>query len=261
MIKLLEERATPNAIASLRQIAETFPDFPSVRYSLVAAEASALRVQWAATPWSQLADLSEATSARLIRSAGGLLDVIVSALKEVQKRLTGAVPESHLLWNTGPKKTPKSEEEATGYLHNRLNDLLVTQRVIVNSEVEVRRTHRTGRPRQVDLQVDAVVDGVRLTVPIEVKGSWHKDVETALDDQLVDDYMADIGPHGIYLVLWPDLASWSDGGSRRQRAARVDPEVVMGRLEDNARTLGELGLDVRVVGLDLAYTQPTATSC
>jgi len=257
LVTILEGRATPDAIASLRGIAETFPGFPSLRYSLVSAEASALRSQWTATPWSHLAALTEATSARLVRSAGDLLDLVISALDEVQQRLTGAVPESHLLWNTD-SMTPKLEEEATGYLRNRLHDILVTRRVIVNSEVEVRRAHRTGRPRQVDLQVDAVVDAMRLTVPIEVKGSWHKDVETALESQLVDDYMADIGPHGIYLVLWPDLVSWSVGGSRRKRAARVNRDEVMCRLEAAARTLGERGLDVRVFGLDLAYAQSTA---
>lgn len=258
LVKILEERATPDAIATLRHIVDTFPDPPSLRYSLVAAEASALWSQWTATPWSQLAALTEATSARLVRSVGDLLDAVVAALDEVQQRLTGAVPESHLLWNTD-SMTPKSEEEAIGYLRNRFHDLLVTRRVIVNSEVEVRRTNPTGRPRQVDLQVDAVVDGLRLTVPIEVKGSWHEDVETALDAQLVDDYMADIGPHGIYLVLWPDLVSWSGQESRRKRAARVNRDEVMGRLEGDARTLGERGLDVRVFGLDLAYAQSTAT--
>ncbi|MGB3409925.1 MAG: hypothetical protein WBA45_01905 [Microthrixaceae bacterium] len=256
LVTTLEERATPGAIAALRHIADAFPDFPSLRYSLATAEASALRSQWTSTPWSQLAALSEVTSARLVRSGGDLLDAVVAALNEVQQRLTGAVPESHLLWNTDSMR-PKTEEEATGYLHNRLHDLLVTRHVIVNSEVEVRRTHRTGRPRQVDLQVDTVVDGLRVTVPIEVKGSWHKDVETALDAQLVDEYMQDIGPHGIYLVLWPDLTSWSVGDSRRQRAARLDRDEVMSRLEADARTSDVHGLDVRVVGLDLAYAQST----
>lgn len=258
LVKTLEERATSEAIDALRRIADSFPDFPSLRYSLVAAEASALRSRWTATPWSQLAALAEASSARLVRSPGELLDAVIAALDEVQQRLTGAAPESHLLWNTDSMK-PKSEEEATGYLRNRLHDLLVTRHVIVNSEVEVRRTHPTGRPRQVDLQVDAVVDGRRITAPIEVKGSWHKNLETALDAQLVDEYMNDIGQHGIYLVLWPDLESWSGEDPRRQRATRLDRDLVTRQLEAAARTYEDHGLDVRVVRLDLDYVQPAST--
>jgi hypothetical protein len=47
-----------------------------------------------------------------------------------------------------------------------------------------------------------------ISLVIEVKGAWHKDLCDALRPQLVDRYMHDIATqYGIYLVAWPDLDS------------------------------------------------------
>lgn len=181
--------------------------------------------------------------------------MVEEALGAIQGRLTGATPESHLLWNTD-SMIPKGEDEMSDYLANRLQDQLVGRDVVVNREVQVRRAKPTGRPRQVDIQVDAVVGNDKMSIPIEVKGSWHDHVEAALTDQLADQYMADLGPHGVYVVMFPDVASWSGTGSRRARAARRVRAKIVKRLTSDAADLVARGLNVRVVGLDLSYAQP-----
>jgi hypothetical protein len=48
-----------------------------------------------------------------------------------------------------------------------------------------------------------------LTVVIEVKGCWHVQVRSAVEQQLVNDYLRPNGlTHGIYLVGWFVCPQW-----------------------------------------------------
>ena len=82
---------------------------------------------------------------------------------------------------------PKNEEEISDYISNRLRDRLTERHVVVNREVEVRRSQPTGFGERTDVQVQAVsLDGnERITLPIEVEGAWNKDLLTAMDTKLV----------------------------------------------------------------------------
>jgi hypothetical protein len=80
--------------------------------------------------------------------------------------------------------------------------------IIFHREVQV--THPAGPApgQRTDLHVNAVVPNrdaaaETLTTIVEVKGCWSRDVETALETQLVDDYLLGTGNrYGIYLVIW-----------------------------------------------------------
>lgn len=90
-----------------------------------------------------------------------------------------------------------------------------------------------------------------------VKGSWHDQVGTALKDQLADQYMADLGPYGVYVVMFPDTDNWAGTGSRRAAAARRHRTKLMSRLASDAAKLSGRGLAVRTIGgVDVPYAAP-----
>jgi hypothetical protein len=252
----LVREGTPEAVSAIRRIMGSGLDALPGEWRLAEAEAHLRGTTWSPVRFPVLSELAIRAGSRLVRSAEDLLDVVEDAFRSIQGRLTGATPESHLLWNTAGEMSPKGEDEMSDYLLHRIRDELEGRRIVVNREVQVRRVKPTGRPRQVDLQIDAAVDDDIITVPIEVKGSWNDEVETALESQLADQYLSDLGSHGLYIVLFPDLASWLKDESRRTRASRRPMDELMARLKADAEALADSGLAVRAIGLDIAYAPP-----
>ena len=90
-----------------------------------------------------------------------------------------------------------------------LRDDLSQRGIVIGREVQIRQGQRT------DIYVDAVArdessSSLRtVTVVIEIKGCWNVEVRTAVDSQLVGDYLRPNGlTHGIYLVGWFVCAAW-----------------------------------------------------
>jgi hypothetical protein len=258
----LRDAGTPAAVAAVRRIADSLPQETWLERTYAAACNAQRGGSWRPVPPSQLVALTSDRRTRLVRSANELLDAVHEALATIQDRLHGDTPESHLLWDTRSMR-PKSEDEVSDYLHNRIKDLLQTGGAIVNREVQVRRNQPSGIGERTDLRVDAVAahparDGVPpiLTVVAEVKGAWSTELLTAIQDQLVGRYMLDIGTaHGLYIVLWPDPESWAtdEGKTDRQRLANLDPESIRSKLDDQAQAAAQNGLRVDVVHLDMSY--------
>jgi hypothetical protein len=86
-------------------------------------------------------------------------------------------------------------------------DLGAARGVVLNREVQPRRGTKT------DVLVDAVsldAEAGRLTLVIEVKGCWNAKIKTALQTQLVDEYLIPNGwSFGIYLVGWFICPKWN----------------------------------------------------
>jgi hypothetical protein len=197
-----------------------------------------------------------------VNDAAALAAAVASAMREVQTRLTGATPESHYLWDTHAGR-PKSEDEISDYLANELDRVLTVRGAIVNREVQIRRNRPSGIGERTDLLVDAAPVGGphtgRLSLPVEVKGAWNDELRTAMRSQLVERYMRDTpATDGIYVVVWPDLKSWTDGNdSRRSVLASLDRQAVEAELAAQASGLAQAGARVRVVHLGIDYRRPS----
>jgi hypothetical protein len=118
----------------------------------------------------------------------------------------------------------------------------VGRAVIVNREVQIRR-------KKTDIYVSAAAptktDGVFdiVTVAVEVKGCWNRDLDTAMKDQLVDRYMRDTPcEHGMYVVGWFYCEAWTD--ETRKTACRVTKEELEEAL---SRQAAELSVDGRML--------------
>lgn len=258
----LRDRGTPEAVDAIRTIAKALPSDRWLARTRATAEAALRRDQWTPTPLSQLLTLAADHHKVLVNDSASLAAAVAGALEKIQARLTGATPESHYLWDTRAGR-PKSEDEISDYLLNKLNDSLGASGVIVNREVQIRRTKPSGIGERADLLIEASPVGDpgtrRLSLPVEVKGAWNDDLRTAIRDQLVNRYMRDTAAtHGTYIVAWPDLKSWKDKtDNRRNKVAKVDRETIEADLARLAASFAEGGVTVSVVHLDISYSRPT----
>jgi hypothetical protein len=261
---VLARTGTAEAVEAMRRIADAFPSDPWLRMHLASAEETFRSALWTPVPPGQLRRLAADHQARLVRSAEELLRATVAALHAIQRRLQGDTPEAQLLWDTRVRR-PKTEEEASDYLRQMLNDQIGHRGAIVNREVQVRRVRPTGIPERADLRVDAPAADLRtgeapvLTIVGEVKAAWNPELSTAMRSQLADRYMLDTGTrHGLYIVLWFDVGWWAadHGAKDRNRVARLDRAVVLRDLRQQASALADDGFNIEVVMLDMSYERP-----
>lgn len=252
----LLEMGTDESLAAIQRIVTAHADVQWLNRTYAAAQEVHRRVNWQATSPAQLRLIAEDASRRLVNSEAELLDSVTDALARIQRRLIGETPESHLLWNTAPLRRLKSEDEISDYLRNRITDELTSYRVVVNREVQVRRNTTSGIGERVDLRVDAINphrDDV-LTVIIEAKIASNSEVRTALQTQLVDRYMHDIGTTaGIFLVIWPDNEAATTPAGNTSTIARAS---LTAQLDQQVRAQADHGRDIRVVHLDVPYLRP-----
>jgi hypothetical protein len=169
------------------------------------------------TPYSPKAILLLAEKAihRLIATEADLLEIVLESLDRLEKALVGTNnPQAIDLWNyagAGNQRrefNPKDEEDISGKIAAWLQmDLGAARGVVLNREVQPRRGTKT------DVLVDAVsldAEAGRLTLVIEVKGCWNAKIKTALQTQLVDEYLIPNGwSFGIYLVGWFICPKWN----------------------------------------------------
>lgn len=258
----LRDSGTAAAIDALNTIALSFPGIASIEHIQASAMETFAQKAWEGHSISELVTLARTRRTALINTEADLLRTTMFGLEDIQRELTGANPQSHLLWDTYSKR-PKSEDEMSDHLRNRLAELVGGTNLVVNREVQVRRNRPAGVPERADLQIDAAT-GISgplavLSLPIEVKGAWNEDLLQAMRSQLLGRYMADLHvSHGCFVVLWPDLESWGDGDARRRVVASLDRDAVTQLLDDQAQQLADEGYSVEVVHLGVEYRRPAA---
>ena len=171
---------------------------------------------------------------RRFSDAAALQEAVLDSITRFQEKLTcSQVPAVARLWNyegMGRSRTnfaPKDEEDLSDELARWLRDDLARKGVILNREVQLRRGKRA------DVIVDAIsaVENCikQISIVIEVKGCWNRDVKHAIRTQLVDDYLATNGlTHGIYLVGWYSCARPANSGKTSVRSRRAGLKSLAG---------------------------------
>ena len=153
--------------------------------------------------------LDEKSQALLVNTPEALLRVVLSALEKYNLLLSGKTSHrARLLWNVHKRTktiTHKDEED----LSDDMRDFLCVslRGLILNREVQLNRGRHGESGARTDLWIEAV-DGAgvnKLTLCIEVKGSWNRTAKTAIENQLIHKYMGTGGADAGILVLgWFD---------------------------------------------------------
>lgn len=258
----LRNRGTFEVCRQIERIAAEIPELQEkLKWTLYIAKEQARRHTWLPPEPADVLALAARPKARLVQNGDHLLDVLVESLWRLEEKLQGETPMAPALWNeTNGFHRPKDEEWFTDYVKQHLQEDLRGRGVILNREVVIRRGEGEGRGERTDLYVDAFVPGSdpegakTVSVIVEAKGCWNAGLNTAMENQLVERYLADNPEcrHGLYLVGWFNCPQWDETDHRKQRAPRYSLEEGRERFAEQAETLSEQGPHVQAVVVNTA---------
>ncbi|WP_156757424.1 hypothetical protein [Actinokineospora pegani] len=223
---------TDDALSQLRALVTDFPDEFHLNTALQDARRQAhIRHSARLSPDHVNALLSDSTR-RIVNDTAQLAQVLIDTLNDIQLDLH---THYNLLWDGQPIPKsrgrydwrPKTEGQIGAYLTHELTLRLAQRGTIVNREVVIRPTDQGDSGERPDIKIDVIgkplarSHGEHLTIPIELKGPWHRDVLTSQEEQLADQYMTDTRTaDGIYIVAWYRLDHWTAKDSRRPIASK-----------------------------------------
>ena len=236
----ISARGTAEACAALLHLIDQLPDEAIwLRRLYREALRTKRRAAWDPPSPADVCQIIERRDVRLVRNDDELLDAVLESLERFQIQHTQrTLPAVERFWNhegMGQRRQgfrPKDEEFLSDEIARWLRDDLGSNRnVIVGREVQPRR----GKKPDITVEAAIPANGMHTTeesppcIVIEVKGCWNAKVKTALESQLIDDYLKPHGlTHGVYLVGWFVCDRW-DGpwrGSKNCLAATTYAEAV-----------------------------------
>lgn len=259
VLEALRRRGTDAAAEALERIADTFPDRGWYRPFVAEARRLAIATTWRPPDPADIIALSSDPGTRLVRSGDELQGVLLESLARLESELQGETPAAPDLWNQIKRgaSRPKDEPALSDYVKRFLDRDLQSRGVIVNREVEIRRGEGTGRGELTDLHVDAVARAAlsdvvdKVTVIIEVKGCWNRELFTAMESQLVDRYMKDNKcQHGIYLVGCFHCPEWDTADRRYKEAKHQGADEIRTPLAEQAAELSAGSTSVKAYVLN-----------
>lgn len=154
---------------------------------------------------------------------------------------------------------PKDENSLSDYVARYLKNNLKNRGIILNREVEIRSLQGGSKGERTDIQVDAVIKKTNgevldhITVIIEVKGCWNKDLNTSMEEQLVKRYLKDnTCQNGLYLVGWFNCKQWDKSDSNKDKAPKISIDEARRNFEKQAEKLSQAGVQVKAFVLNSA---------
>jgi hypothetical protein len=211
----LQNRGTEAACDAITWIETQLPEIAGMKWVRLEARQARRRSE---PRWPEPTDvlrLAADRSQRLVRDAADLQNVLIETLQDVERELQGTDSAAPDLWDGN---RPKPEEYITNWVKRHLKQRLPKRGVVFSREAQIHLREKT------DLQVDAVVEASGIasaeivTVIVEVKGCWNRDLLTAMKAQLADRYLSNNESRfGIYLAFWFECDAWDPKDPRRQR--------------------------------------------
>jgi hypothetical protein len=216
----------------LDRLVRELPELPHLAYIRADARRTALSQTWTPPNPGEVLELVRDANRRIVRSGEELTQVVTESLRRYEDRLQSGTPISFTLWDTireggETKHRPKREDEFSSAIKDHLENDLKTRGIIANREVEL----NLGRD-YTDIHVEVFSEDERnsinrIRLVIEVKGCWHREVQTAMQKQLREKYLASPDYRfGIYLVGWFLCDAWDVNDHRNQEALRQMPSTI-----------------------------------
>lgn len=258
--RILAARGTENAVRELRRLAAERPNRAILPFELSRGEQNMRQKTWTPLTTREILALTDRQNARLIISTSDLLEILEETLLKYETELHGTQNPVRDLWDRQGSEQiyrPVEEPAVSDVIARYLRRELEGRGIFANREVEVKR--RPGAP--VGTRTDILINAFRraddgssfdsITAVIEVKGCWNSDLFSSLENQLVREYMVQIGASiGIYLVACFDLVQWDSDDYRRKEVPRDTIYNVKERLNQQAAQIPE-GFQVKPIVLEI----------
>jgi len=251
IIKALKQRGNTEALVSIEKMKLRLTKLEWLNYVLYEAKMITRHKKWIALRPTELLKLLENKNLRALRDENDLVAVIIESLNKLEVEMHGITPTVKFIWNSKPV-TPKSEKGLSDFIKVHLQRDL--QRTIVNREVEIRSPFgKEVKGENTDLLVQTFInkDNDLVSVIIEVKGSWNKNLNTDMENQLIKRYLKDNQTrHGIYLVGWFLCDSWDKKDYKLAANPKIEIDDAKIFFNEQARALSKDGYYVNSFVLD-----------
>jgi hypothetical protein len=259
LLTVMKARDSLEACKSLEEIAERRPDLDWLQWVCSEAEEAYRRKTWSPPSPETVLKLASESGMRIVESGEDLLNAVLESLVHLQGKLTGETPAAQFLWDKVGKNVyrPKGEESLSDYVKLHLEEDLKRRGVVANREVQINRKQGQAPGEDTDIRVEALAKGSQgedaVTVIIETKGCWHKDLDTAMEEQLAKRYLnKGRCRHGLYLVGWYGCPSWDESDYKKKASPSWTLQEARDRFDSQASRLSEAGLEIRAFVLDVA---------
>jgi predicted NACHT family NTPase len=241
ILQSVKTKGTPQSCSAIRRISQEHPELRWLKWTLMEAQANARRHTWIPLNPSEILALATKQQARIVQNGDHLLDVVIDSLKRLEAKLQGEITIAQFLWE-GSKDAPRPKDEASfcDFIKWQLEEDLRGRGIIINREVQIHLGERT------DIYVNAVVvreekdfyDSVN--VIIEAKGCWHRNLNRAMETQLLGQYLKDNACRtGLYLVGWFNSELWDHSDDRKKHVPKSTLEEAQTKFDAQAVKLSD----------------------
>ncbi|GAA2593643.1 hypothetical protein [Streptomyces tubercidicus] len=221
---------------------------------------------WLPLTAAEVREVLTSPSRRITGSREQFTAVVAEALGDIADDLRTDRALRAQLWhrrrrnNDWVSYVPAEEREMSTWLARELERRL-RDRAAVLREVEINPRLAETDGDIPDLLAVAHTTGAQaLSVPGEVKCSWHRQVVTAIRDQLGLRYLqGPQGTTGVYVAVYFGGSAWDTGDSRRTQSARRSLDRLRQELRQHAADLAGHGITAHVCVLD-AWLEADALS-
>jgi hypothetical protein len=249
----LSMRSDRETVAAFRRIADEL-DSPWAR-TAAARIANALReAEWKPLDPADVQDIIDDPKRQVVATEAQLAALVVQAIDQLATDVQQNPDVAAQFWHQqlGGGWMPRTENQFTTLLTERIKPKL--EDVILRQEVQLNLRYADTAGSEPDIEVIVLHDGEEISVFVEVKGTWHKQVKTSIEHQLADRYLTGARSlTGIYLVAAFASEHWVPGDPRHEKARKHPPDQLRQYLENEAKRLSTDGktIHVRVVPLQL----------
>jgi hypothetical protein len=275
LLQRLKDRGTKEACYALAKLANQVPEQERDKLQWMVLEAQTLTRQRTWTPYdaTNLLQVVWNRQLRLVQNAEQLLEAVIESLCRLEATFHDEAPAWRDVWDRIPVKSPETlrgtrrgkrrtfayqpidENEFSDYVKRHLQADLSTRGIIANREVVIRADER------IDIRIDALpypteqTVNERLSLIVEVKGCWHRELMTAMQTQLVNRYLRENSCHyGLYLVGWFNCKEWS-GDYRKYQVPCMTIENAQDWFNKQAAELSQRGVTIRALLLDASIRE------
>jgi hypothetical protein len=252
----LAEMGTTTSVTVLNELIVDHPQLTHLAYELALAQRAMRLATWSPMSPKEVLALVDKPTLKLVNTARDLCDVLTEALAKFAISLHGAQTPVRDLWDRQGSTSvfrPIDENGFSDVVVRFLQSELAHAGIFANREVEVGRV--PGAP--VGKRTDILINAVRrrpggeafdpITAVLETKGCWNDELFTALEAQLVCEYMVRLRAQaGVFLVGWFETDKWDPTDGRRRTIPKMSIDDVRAKLEGQAAGLPE-GIIVRPV--------------
>lgn len=253
ILNQLSMKGTLEACEGLNRIVAELPEVELTKLMLTKALKNYYNNTWKPIAVDHVLELLKDEEKRLVESGDQLIEVLIESLVKLEKKLHDETPAVRDIWDLLDRKKklyrPIYEEELSDYIKRHFFEDIGKRGIILGRNTRIHRGDET------DIHVDALKEIGNfydsISVIIEVKGCWNKEIHTAMKLQLKDRYLKDSKcTHGIYLIGWFNCDLWDKTDPNYKQSQKISIENARKMYSDQASELSNTAIHIKAFVLD-----------